>query len=102
MNVGDVLRAISGSQGNCPSGEIFVLDKCVGVPNLSPQKGSLPSLPKLPGLSSPSNSGSSGSSSSGSSGGGLLPSLPGIPLGPSAVADTHRTDITLLLLGGLR
>jgi phospholipid/cholesterol/gamma-HCH transport system substrate-binding protein len=108
MNLGDFLRGLTGSQGNCPAGQIFLGGKCVGLPNLSspnggsPLPGGLPSLPDL-GLPGQSNSGSSGSAgSSGSSGGGLLPSLPGIPLGPSAVANTHRTDISLLLLGGLR
>lgn len=114
MNLGDFLKAISGSQGNCPAGYFFILGKCVGLPNLSsPTTGGSPSLPKLPSLpnlglpgqtnsGSGGSSGSSGSGSSGSSGGGLLPSLPGIPLGPSAVANTHRTDIARLLLGGLR
>jgi phospholipid/cholesterol/gamma-HCH transport system substrate-binding protein len=121
MNLGDFLRGLTGSQGNCPAGQIFLGGKCVGLPNLSaPNGGSsspggiLPSLPDLglPGQSGSASGGSSGSGgsggtsgssgSSGSSGGGLLPSLPGIPLGPSAVADTHRTDISLLLLGGLR
>jgi phospholipid/cholesterol/gamma-HCH transport system substrate-binding protein len=105
MNIGDVLKAISGSQGNCPSGALFILGQCVGLPNLSsPTTGgspSLPSLPSLPKLGLP-NSSSPGSSGSSGPGGGLLPSLPGIPLGPSSVANTHRTDISLLLLGGLR
>jgi phospholipid/cholesterol/gamma-HCH transport system substrate-binding protein len=111
MNLPDVLSAISGSQGNCPSGQLFIGNKCVGLPNLSSSGGglpslpSLPALPKIPGITGPSSTSSSAPSSppsSGSSGGGVQPSLPGIPLGPSAVANTHRGDITLLLLGGLR